>query len=111
MCGIAGKLFLDGQRPVSADLIERMTGIMAHRGPDGNGTYLSGPVGLGHRRLSIIDLSSNGAQPMANEDGSLWIAFNGEIYNYHALREDLLKRGHTFRSSTDTEVIIHLYEE
>ena len=84
---------------------------MAHRGPDGEGKYIHGPVGLGHRRLSIIDLSNCGAQPMCNEDGTVWIVFNGEIYNYLELRERLAKRGHTFRSLTDTEVIIHLYEE
>ena len=88
-----------------------MLRVLAHRGPDGAGKYLAGPVGLGHRRLSIIDLSSNGAQPMCNEDSTIWIVFNGEIYNYLELRDRLSKRGHTFRSMTDTEVIIHLYEE
>jgi asparagine synthase (glutamine-hydrolysing) len=111
MCGIVGKLSLDGQEPVDADLIERMTDALSHRGPDGAGAYVSGPIGLGHRRLSIIDLSSSGAQPMCNEDKSVWIVFNGEIYNFKELRHHLLKRGHTFRSTTDTEVIIHLYEE
>ena len=111
MCGIAGKIYLDGQHPVDPKLIERMKNVIAHRGPDGDGTFLSGPVGLGHRRLSIIDLSSAGAQPMGNEDGKVQIVFNGEIYNYLELRDDLLKCGHAFRSMTDTEVIVHLYEE
>jgi asparagine synthase (glutamine-hydrolysing) len=111
MCGIVGKLNSDRQQPVDADLIDRMSGAIAHRGPDADGKYVSGPIGLGHRRLSIIDLSSSGSQPMSNEDGSMWIVFNGEIYNFQELRDRLLKRGHTFRSRTDTEVIIHLYEE
>src|SRR5436190_22303728 len=111
MCGIAGKVYLDGQSPVDPELIRRMTDVIAHRGPDGRGEYLSGPVGLGHRRLSIIDLRSVGAQPMCNEDETVWIVFNGEIYNYQELREQLVARGHSFRSATDTEVIIHLYEE
>ncbi len=91
--------------------MDRMLQVIAHRGPDGSGTHLSGPVGLGHRRLSIIDLSNCGAQPMSNEDGTIWITFNGEIYNYLELRADLIRRGHVFRSTTDTEVIVHLYEE
>jgi asparagine synthase (glutamine-hydrolysing) len=111
MCGIVGKLNFDRQRPIEADLIGRMMGVIAHRGPDGDGKYVSGPIGLGHRRLSIIDLSASGSQPMSNEDGSVWIVFNGEIYNFHSLRDSLVRRGHTFRSMTDTEVIIHLYEE
>ena len=111
MCGIAGKLSLDRQEPVDAALIERMTGVLSHRGPDGTGIHVSGPIGLGHRRLSIIDLSSSGAQPMCNEDESVWIVFNGEIYNFQELRRNLVKRGHFFHSTTDTEVIIHLYEE
>lgn len=111
MCGIAGKLNLDGQTPVEPELIQRMTDIIAHRGPDGAGKHLSGPVGLGHRRLSIIDLRPTGAQPMCNEMKNVWIVFNGEIYNYKELREELLAKGHKFTSTTDTEVIIHLYEE
>lgn len=111
MCGIAGKLYLDGLRPVEASLIQKMTDVIAHRGPDGEGMHVSGPVGLGHRRLSIIDLSAAGAQPMCNEDATVWIVFNGEIYNFPELRATLVQRGHTFRSATDTEVIIHLYEE
>src|SRR5467141_3139264 len=111
MCGIAGKLNVDGQQPVDPALIDRMLALIGHRGPDSQGKYLSGPIALGHRRLSILDLSELGAQPMRNEDGTVWIVFNGEIYNYLSLRSELLKRGHLFRSMTDTEVIIHLYEE
>lgn len=92
-------------------LIRRMGELLAHRGPDGEGVYVDGPVGLGHRRLAIIDLSSAGQQPMHNEDDTVWITFNGEIYNFQELRDDLLKRGHRFQSKTDTETIIHLYEE
>jgi asparagine synthase (glutamine-hydrolysing) len=110
MCGICGKLQFDPETGVSEDLIDRMTGAIAHRGPDGVGKYVSGPVGLGHTRLAIIDLST-GDQPMPNEDKTIWLVFNGEIYNFRELREDLLKRGHQFRSATDTEVIVHLYEE
>jgi asparagine synthase (glutamine-hydrolysing) len=110
MCGIAGQFFLDGLQAVDPALIQRMTDAIAHRGPDGEGQYVRGPIGLGHRRLSIIDLHT-GSQPMCNEDGTVWIVFNGEIYNYQELRADLLGRGHTFKSASDTEVIVHLYEE
>jgi asparagine synthase (glutamine-hydrolysing) len=87
-----------------------MISALAHRGPDGNGAYISGPIGLGHTRLSIIDLSTGG-QPISNEDGTVWVVYNGEIYNFPQLRQELLARGHHFRSTTDTEVIVHLYEE
>jgi asparagine synthase (glutamine-hydrolysing) len=87
-----------------------MIATLAHRGPDGNGNYVKGPVGLGHTRLSIIDLAT-GAQPIANEDQSVWVVYNGEIYNFQKLREELLAKGHKFRTTTDTEVIVHLYEE
>lgn len=110
MCGIAGKLFHDPAARVSPRDLERMTGAIAHRGPDGQGIHLDGNVGLGHVRLSIIDLST-GAQPMTNEDETIWIVFNGEIYNFAALRERLQAKGHVFRSQSDTEVIIHAYEE
>jgi asparagine synthase (glutamine-hydrolysing) len=110
MCGICGKLYYDPMTEVSPDLLRRMMDVISHRGPDGEGKYLSGPVGLGHRRLAIIDLNT-GAQPMTNEDGTVWIVFNGEIYNFPELRRELLAKGHIFSSTTDTEVIIHLYEE
>jgi asparagine synthase (glutamine-hydrolysing) len=88
-----------------------MTRVIAHRGPDGEEFYRSGPVALGHRRLAIIDLSPAGSQPMTNEDDTLWITYNGEIYNFASLRRDLEDRGHRFRSATDTEVVLHAYEE
>jgi asparagine synthase (glutamine-hydrolysing) len=110
MCGICGKLYYDPAERVAAELVRKMTRAIAHRGPDGDGTYVSGPVGLGHRRLAIIDLN-RGAQPMCNEDKTVWIVFNGEIYNFQGLREELLKKGHVFSSESDTEVIVHAYEE
>lgn len=110
MCGIAGYLQLDSQRSVDPLLLGRMTSSLIHRGPDADGYYRWGPVGLGHRRLSIIDLAG-GAQPMANEDGTVWITFNGEIFNFLQLRAELESRGHVFKSRSDTECIVHLYEE
>lgn len=110
MCGICGKLYFDNQRPVERNDLSRMMEVIHHRGPDDEGVYLSGPVGLGHKRLSIIDLST-GKQPISNENGTVWIVFNGEIYNYQDLRVELVKKGHAFASQTDTEVIVHLYEE
>lgn len=110
MCGIAGKFFLDHEARVSRNEIDAMLRPMGHRGPDGNGIYLDGNVGLGHLRLSIIDLHT-GAEPMANEDETVWIVFNGEIYNFQELRGRLLAKGHVFKTKSDTEVIIHLYEE
>jgi len=111
MCGIAGKLYFDPTRRAEREVLERMNAVQVHRGPDDAGIHCQGPVGLAHRRLSIIDLSPAGHQPMANEDGTIWIVFNGEIYNFQDLRPGLLERGHRFRSRTDTEVILHLYEE
>jgi len=111
MCGISGKLYFDSARPVERDTLERMNAALAHRGPDDAGIYCDGQIGLAHRRLSIIDLSPAGHQPMSNEDGTVWIVFNGEIYNFQSLRPELLSRGHRFRSNSDTEVILHLYEE
>ena len=111
MCGIGGKLYFDPTRPVEPELLARMNAVLAHRGPDDAGIFCAGAIGLAHRRLSIIDLSPAGHQPMANEDGTVWIVFNGEIYNFQALRPDLEHRGHRFRSQSDTEVILHLYEE
>ena len=93
-----------------ADALARMQGLLTHRGPDDAGSYLNGNVGLAHTRLSIIDLGA-GHQPMCNEDGTIWIVFNGEIYNYKELQTRLLAKGHTLRTSCDTEVIVHLYEE
>jgi asparagine synthase (glutamine-hydrolysing) len=111
MCGICGKFNFDGDSvPVDAELIGRMLNSIRHRGPDDEGVYLSPQIGLGHRRLSIIDLNT-GHQPLSNEDGSVWIVFNGEIYNYRELRSFLLGQGHVFKTQSDTEVIVHLYEE
>jgi len=109
VCGIAGIVRWDGQ-PVREDEIRAMCGVMAHRGPDDEGVYIGEGVALGMRRLSIIDLS-NGFQPISNEDGTIWIVFNGEIYNYQELRRDLERHGHVFRTASDTETIVHLYEE
>ena len=110
MCGICGKLNFDPEASVSPALLKTMADTIYHRGPDDEGYYTSGPVGLGFRRLSIIDLSM-GHQPLSNEDDSVWIVFNGEIYNYKELRQYLESKGHIFRTHTDTEVIVHLYEE
>ena len=111
MCGISGFVNRDKDCPADEALLRRMTDVIAHRGPDGSGHFCSGPVGLGHRRLAIIDLSQNGAQPMHNEDGAVTVTFNGEIYNYLPLREELIAKGHVFRSRCDTEVLVHGYEE
>ena len=110
MCGIAGVLHFHGAA-ADPETVARMTDVLAHRGPDAHGVQVSGPAGLGHRRLSIIDLSESGRQPMPNEDGSVWITYNGEIYNYREIRDELLNLGHTFISETDTEVVVHAYEE
>lgn len=110
MCGICGKLNFDREARVSQPLLKAMADSISHRGPDDEGFYVSGQVGLGFRRLSIIDLAG-GHQPMCNEDESVWIVFNGEIYNYKDLRLDLLNKGHVFRTHSDTETIVHLYEE
>jgi len=111
MCGICGLVYNNPSRNVKDEQILNMCETIRHRGPDDGGTYVKGSVGLGFRRLAIIDLSPTGHQPMCNEDGSIWIAFNGEIYNYLELREYLISKGHTFRSRSDTETIIHLWEE
>ncbi|MCX6354077.1 MAG: asparagine synthase (glutamine-hydrolyzing) [Candidatus Aureabacteria bacterium] len=110
MCGICGILYGDRTRPVEKATLEEMARLMAHRGPDGEGYYLNGPVGLGHRRLSVID-TEGGTQPMTNEDRTLWLVYNGEVYNFQELAADLKKRGHSFTTRCDTEVILHLYEE
>ncbi|HWG56385.1 MAG TPA: asparagine synthase (glutamine-hydrolyzing) [Gaiellaceae bacterium] len=110
MCGFAAAFDLGGA-PVSPDVIDRMTRAIAHRGPDGHATWTDGPVALGNRRLAIIDLSPAGAMPMANESGDVVITYNGEIYNYRELQRELEALGHRFRSRTDTEVLLHAYEE
>jgi len=110
MCGIVGILALDPRKHVDPERLRRMRDALRHRGPDGEGLHLDGPVGLGHRRLAIVDVEG-GHQPMANEDGTAWITFNGEIYNHAALRPGLLARGHVYRTRSDTETILHLYEE
>lgn len=111
MCGICGIVYFDKTRQVEDNLLLSMCNSIRHRGPDDEGTWVKDNIGLGFRRLAIIDLSPAGHQPMCNEDGSVWIVFNGEIYNYPELREDLIKKGHTFRSRSDTETVIHLWEE
>jgi asparagine synthase (glutamine-hydrolysing) len=113
MCGIAGILNFGAAAQDEESYLVRMRDAMLHRGPDDAGCYQSPDrrVALAHRRLSILDLSAAGRQPMSNEDGNVWITFNGEIYNHLKLRERLLKQGHDFRSHTDTEAIVHLYEE
>jgi asparagine synthase (glutamine-hydrolysing) len=108
MCGIAG--FLLRNNEAKAADVRAMTDVIRHRGPDDEGIYTDGPCGIGMRRLSIIDLST-GHQPISNEDGSVWVVFNGEIYQYHELRQDLIARGHQFRTTSDTETLVHLYEE
>jgi len=110
MCGIVGRLNFNTQT-VDPEEIKLMCEVISHRGPDNQGIYVKGPVGLGNRRLSIIDLSPLGNQPISNEDKTVWITLNGEIYNFQQLRKELLQKGHKFRSKTDTEVIVHLWEE
>ncbi len=111
MCGITGICHIDGPDGISLDTLKKMIGVISHRGPDETGIYVDDYVGLGHARLSIIDLSSGGTQPMHNEDKTLWIIFNGEIFNYPELKQTLLRKGHRFYNTSDTEVILHLYEE
>ncbi len=110
MCGICGIYNAQNGEPVSAELLAHMTNSISHRGPDDSGSYLDGPIGLGFARLSIIDLSG-GHQPMSNETGDIWLVFNGEIWNYKELRKELLEKGHQFRTNSDTETIVHAYEE
>lgn len=109
MCGIAGIVSANG-KPVLGEELKAMCDAMIHRGPNDEGFYIGDGIGLGMRRLSIIDID-NGSQPVRNEDGSVWVVLNGEIYNYRELRRDLVSRGHYFYTGTDTEVIVHLYEE
>ena len=110
MCGIVGVINTRELPPTSPDLIGRMLAMIRHRGPDEFGIYHDAWAGLGSARLSIIDLSG-GQQPIGNEDGTLWIVFNGEIFNYIELRPELERRGHRFTTNSDTEVILHLYED
>ncbi len=110
MCGIAGLVYRDPSRPCLDETITAMRDVMSYRGPDDAGNYVSGAVGLGHRRLSIIDLGG-GHQPMSDARGANWIVFNGEIYNYRQSREELVRKGYTFRTHSDTEVILQLYAE
>jgi asparagine synthase (glutamine-hydrolysing) len=111
MCGICCILHLDPTRIATQNVVARMAHTIRHRGPDDEGYYLDGSIGLAHKRLSIIDLSEAAHQPMTNEDGRYWIIFNGEIYNYQELRQQVIQRGHKMRSNSDTEVILHLYED
>src|SRR6266571_183185 len=110
MCGIFGALATDSTRPADLQALRRMGEVLAHRGPDGGGLHTDRGLGIGMRRLSIIDLKT-GDQPLANEDGSVWVVFNGEIYNYRELTAELLTKGHRFSTASDTEVLVHLYEE
>ena len=108
MCGIAG--FVNLEAPAERQLIGAMLDDIRHRGPDDEGFHLDGPAAIGMRRLSIIDLNT-GHQPICNEDGTVWIVFNGEIYNYQELRDRLIAQGHQFRTASDTETLVHLYEQ
>ena len=110
MCGIAGRIARDRGARLDEAALARMGELLAHRGPDGEGLRVDGRVGLVHRRLAIVDVEG-GAQPMSNEDGSVWIVFNGEIYNHEALRGELTSHGHLFRTRSDTEAIVHGYEQ
>jgi asparagine synthase (glutamine-hydrolysing) len=109
MCGIAGFVNRSGE-PADRAILSKMIGAIVHRGPDGEGMHIDGPAALGHRRLSIIDLAG-GAQPMSNEDGTVWVSYNGELYNELELRRELERRGHRYRTQSDTESLVHLYEE
>ena len=109
MCGLAGIALTQG-RTLDPSLLRRMNGTLAHRGPDGEGIFVDRNVGLAHRRLSIIDLAA-GAQPLFNEDESVVVVFNGEIYNYRQLTAELVASGHVFRTQSDTETLVHLYEQ
>ena len=110
MCGISGIFEFDQARTVDREVVQRMNESLRHRGPDDEGIYVDRGIGLGHRRLSIIDVAG-GHQPISNEDGTVWVLLNGEIYNYPALSQDLRARGHRFATNSDTEAIVHLYEE
>jgi asparagine synthase (glutamine-hydrolysing) len=109
MCGICGTVAADGSSNVEE--VRRPMDALSHRGPDGAEAWTDGHCSIGHRRLAIIDLSDRAMEPMPNETQEVWLSFNGEIYNHDALRDDLMRRGHSFRSRTDAEVIVHGYEE
>jgi asparagine synthase (glutamine-hydrolysing) len=111
MCGVCGILSFDHSIGIEVHRIAQMAKSLSHRGPDNQGVWVKGPIGLGHCRLSIIDLTKAGHQPMSNENGRFWISYNGEVYNFQQLRMELETKGHRFKSLTDTEVIVHLYEE
>ena len=110
MCGIAGIVGFNREAQAAPAVLRRMCGVMSHRGPDDEGIYTEGRIGIGMRRLSIVDLAT-GHQPLSNEDDSIWIVFNGEIYNHATLREQLIAAGHSYRTRSDTETIVHLYEQ
>jgi len=110
MCGICGILYANGARRVERDTLSTMNARIVHRGPDDDGFFFERNVGLAMRRLSIIDIHT-GQQPISNEEESLWIVYNGEIYNHRELRSQLEARGHRYRTKSDTETIVHLYEE
>ena len=113
MCGILGIVNIENKQPIASELLATMAATMEHRGPDGAGVWLQpdGQCGLAHRRLSIVDLSSAGHQPMGTPDQRIWVTFNGEIYNFPTLRKQLESKGYRFRSNSDTEVILYLYQE
>ena len=110
MCGICGIYYKNDLKEVEPSEITRMTTSIYHRGPDEDGFYLNGHIAMGMRRLSIIDLEG-GKQPISNEDGNLWVVFNGEIYNYHELTAKMYRDGHRLKTKSDTEIILHCYEE
>ena len=110
MCGICGQFNFLNLNPVRSQDLRRMTASLAHRGPDDEGSYISNQLGLGFRRLSVIDLAG-GQQPMSDSDGNVWVLLNGEIYNFQELREELEGYGHLFRTKSDTEVIVHGYKQ
>ena len=110
MCGICGLFEFQNNQVIPSDRVRRMSDTLHHRGPDDEGIYVGPGIGFGFRRLSIIDLAG-GHQPLSNEDGRVWVMLNGEIYNYDELRRDLESRGHRFATRSDTETIVHLYED
>src|SRR6202022_4607478 len=110
MCGICGVFNFDRRREVQRSWLDNMNRQIVHRGPDDDGFFVTENVGLAMRRLSIIDLKM-GHQPLSNEDGTIWLVYNGEIYNYETLRRELVAQGHRFRSRSDSEVIVHAYEQ